>query len=283
MGVKITRLKQRRNFDANRKVCMNCSREYNEKENFNWSCCTHRSDWGGTMWWCCGKTKHNAKGCKFQKHLSQREREEEDEGSHDQSTRRTKCYICKESGHAAIDCTRDPNLRTHFDVEEELQRVTNAQAPKKMCGETAALTFNMLEKLTLLSHERTLTGMLTHDDFNYAPYNEHLFNLNLLMDSLAEGSESDAELPDDDHDSSASAKGNEATEGAPDKKNESEPKHEDSTRQNEEATPGENSPTNLEIASSAALQTSGIALKQAGGKFRFKLFNDEQRHLFMAA
>jgi len=29
--------------------------DYVEKENFNWSCRMHQSEWGGEMWWCCGK------------------------------------------------------------------------------------------------------------------------------------------------------------------------------------------------------------------------------------
>jgi chromosome segregation ATPase len=42
-------------MDQHVKVCSSCQKEYNEKENFNWSCRTHQSEWGGEMWWCCGK------------------------------------------------------------------------------------------------------------------------------------------------------------------------------------------------------------------------------------
>lgn len=38
------------------KTCKNCSLEYKDSENFNWSCRTHQSEWGGAVWWCCGKT-----------------------------------------------------------------------------------------------------------------------------------------------------------------------------------------------------------------------------------
>lgn len=62
---KVQKLKQRRNVDLNKKLCSNCNKEYNDNENFNWSCCTHRSEWSGEIWWCCGKTKANAPGCKF--------------------------------------------------------------------------------------------------------------------------------------------------------------------------------------------------------------------------
>ena len=48
----------------------------------------------------------------------------------------------------------------------------------------------MLEKLTLLSNERTMTQMLTQDDFNYKPFNDNIFSLNLNMDAIEESSTS---------------------------------------------------------------------------------------------
>lgn len=50
--------------------CKNCCNEYQEKENFNWSCRIHQSEWGGEMWWCCGKRGKDSAGCKFNKHES---------------------------------------------------------------------------------------------------------------------------------------------------------------------------------------------------------------------
>lgn len=47
------------------KFCITCQKEFLEKENFNWSCQVHRSEYGDHMWWCCGKTDINAPGCKF--------------------------------------------------------------------------------------------------------------------------------------------------------------------------------------------------------------------------
>jgi hypothetical protein len=41
-----------------------------ETENFNWSCRTHQSEFGGELWWCCGKAGIQAIGCKFSKHES---------------------------------------------------------------------------------------------------------------------------------------------------------------------------------------------------------------------
>lgn len=69
MKKNIVKLLQRKGkFDNGAKVCKNCSKEFNEKENFNWSCRTHQSEWGGEMWWCCGKRGKEQPGCKFSKH-----------------------------------------------------------------------------------------------------------------------------------------------------------------------------------------------------------------------
>lgn len=76
MRQRIQKLKNRRNYNINQKICKLCGKEYLEKENFNWSCRTHRSEYGGEMWWCCGKTSKDAPGCKFSKHFC---KEDEDE------------------------------------------------------------------------------------------------------------------------------------------------------------------------------------------------------------
>jgi hypothetical protein len=100
---KIAKLRLRRNVDINKKFCSLCQKEYKESENFNWSCCTHRSEWGGQMWWCCGKTKQTAQGCKFQKHVC-KDKEDEDEQEGDQNQKLHKCQICKKQGHRENEC-----------------------------------------------------------------------------------------------------------------------------------------------------------------------------------
>lgn len=65
-------------FDQGLKQCKNCSKEFNEKENFNWSCRMHQSEWGGEMWWCCGKRGKEQPGCKFSKHEVANDNEDED-------------------------------------------------------------------------------------------------------------------------------------------------------------------------------------------------------------
>jgi hypothetical protein len=51
------------------------------------------------MWWCCGKTKQNAPGCLFRKHISKEEDNEKDSDTDQTKAKRQKCYACKELGH----------------------------------------------------------------------------------------------------------------------------------------------------------------------------------------
>jgi hypothetical protein len=65
----ITKLKTKKGkMDLDLKVCKSCNQEFNEKQNFNWSCRTHHYAFSGEIWWCCGKRGQNEPGCKFAKH-----------------------------------------------------------------------------------------------------------------------------------------------------------------------------------------------------------------------
>ena len=69
--LRIQKLIQRKGkFDSAFKTCKKCSKEFTEKENFNWSCRQHQSDFGGEMWWCCGKPGKDTPGCLYSKHES---------------------------------------------------------------------------------------------------------------------------------------------------------------------------------------------------------------------
>ena len=129
MKLRITKLISRKGkFDSGLKTCKNCAKEYNEKENFNWSCKQHRGDWGGQMWWCCGKQNKEDRGCKFSKHES---KDDEDEDLMDETTGAAKakakkymrCYCCKELGHQITQCPRDPNFVTGEDPDNEISRL----------------------------------------------------------------------------------------------------------------------------------------------------------------
>jgi chromosome segregation ATPase len=68
LKLKQIRSKRRQYGESEEKTCKNCSRSFYENENFNWSCRIHLSQFGGELWWCCGKTGQNAPGCRLSKH-----------------------------------------------------------------------------------------------------------------------------------------------------------------------------------------------------------------------
>lgn len=108
------------------KTCQNCRRDYTEQRNFNWSCRTHQSEYSGEIWWCCGKADKHDAGCKFGKHVTQKDTDDESDkdlmNPADNDLTR-KCMCCKELGHKTQDCPRDPNLKTTHNGLAELRRV----------------------------------------------------------------------------------------------------------------------------------------------------------------
>lgn len=89
-------------------MCKNCSKEYLEKENLNWSCRTHQYEYSGEMWWCCGKRGKDQPGCRFSKHES-KDDEDEDEEKQDEKQKQKqlkymKCMCCKQMGHTIELC-----------------------------------------------------------------------------------------------------------------------------------------------------------------------------------
>jgi hypothetical protein len=108
---RLDKIKKRKRFDPTCQVCRKCNKAYEEKDNFNWSCRMHRSEWGGTMWWCCGKTQLHALGCNARKHSPMKDGESEEEEL-DNAENKKRCYVCREKGHEAADCLKDPNMRT---------------------------------------------------------------------------------------------------------------------------------------------------------------------------
>ena len=65
-------------IDKDIKMCRKCSKEYSDKENFNWSCRTHQYEYSGEMWWCCGKRGIHQLGCSYAKHESKEDEDDED-------------------------------------------------------------------------------------------------------------------------------------------------------------------------------------------------------------
>ena len=53
---------------------------------------------------------------------------------------------CKEIGHIAIDCPRDPNFKTFELIDEEMIRIGKITENKKLFPETAVTTTHFLKK-----------------------------------------------------------------------------------------------------------------------------------------
>jgi len=75
-------MKQSSNRLFDTKMCANCGKDFDEKANFNWSCRTHKSTFGGEIWWCCGRKGKDDPGCRFGKHERKDENAEVGGGNH---------------------------------------------------------------------------------------------------------------------------------------------------------------------------------------------------------
>jgi hypothetical protein len=128
MKQRIIKLKSRKGkVDQGIKVCKTCGKEYHEKENFNWSCRTHRYEYSGEMWWCCGKRGSDVQGCRFAKHESKDDEDDDEDNDREKNKakqlKNIRCHCCKELGHNIDDCPRDPNIKTGPEAQEELDRI----------------------------------------------------------------------------------------------------------------------------------------------------------------
>eukprot|EP00392_Amoebophrya_sp_AT5.2_P004005 g4010.t1 len=158
-------------FEQDTKTCKNCGKEYMENQNFNWSCRTHSSEFGGELWWCCGKSGITALGCKFSKHESKddldlldldanvrsaggADADDVDEngakrtGGGKAKDAKVRCYSCKEVGHKAKNCPRDPNILASKDPVKELKRLevrSGVKSEKKKAYQVPSRIF--LDKL----------------------------------------------------------------------------------------------------------------------------------------
>jgi hypothetical protein len=132
LKAKQNRLKRKMYGEEDEKVCKNCQRVFIESENYNWSCRRHQSEYSGEIYWCCGKAGKDTPGCKISRHETKEEDEEGDEvGKIDRNPSSLYCSSCKKLGHTATDCPRDPNIRSTFDLGDEIHRVTDIIASKK--------------------------------------------------------------------------------------------------------------------------------------------------------
>ena len=157
MKDRVKKLKSRKGkFDDQEKVCKNCGKDYTETENFNWSCRTHRSEFSGEIWWCCGKSGSDQPGCKYNKHESKDDDDaEQDEEFVEQKNIKIRCYCCKELGHTIDNCPRDPNIRSKVDTEKDFERIQKIKDYRKLNADTVVTTTHFLKKCVLVPSRAT--------------------------------------------------------------------------------------------------------------------------------
>lgn len=141
------------------------------------------------MWWCCGKTTKDAPGCKFSKHLSKEDEDEdveqqdgeENEGEMAAKRKNARCYCCKEKGHRATECPRDPNIKTQADANEENLRIIKAKVFRKLLSDSLGITSKLFKGLLKRSagmndYNPFSKGAMAFDDYSYKFYNNAVLN-----------------------------------------------------------------------------------------------------------
>lgn len=196
-GLKIKMLKLRerkwRKNDKNHQICQNCQKHFTEKLNFNWSCRTHHGKWGGSVWWCCGKTTEEARGCRYAKHV--KFVDEDDLAEQVLHEVDKHCQICRDPAHEADDCPCDPNIRTKHDPNLEVGRLKVVTKKKKTIDDANFQTYKMFERVLLKNqkNEDARKRLLSFDDFNYSLFNENIFAIEKL-ERLKEAPQGKAEI-----------------------------------------------------------------------------------------
>ena len=102
----------------------------------------HKSEFSGELWWCCGKTKQDALGCKFGKHIARNDFDDDETGEKLQiKVMNQKCGCCRDVGHKPDKCPKDPNLKTisgnnYEFLEEDHARIVKISDDKKFHSAT---------------------------------------------------------------------------------------------------------------------------------------------------
>jgi len=168
------------------------------------------------MWWCCGKPSKEAPGCKFAKHVSKEDEDEDLDPQDDEEAdaqgkkKHAWCFCCKEKGHRAPDCPRDPNIRTQLDANAEDERIAKAKNFKKLLSDSLHLTSKMFRGLL---KRGTAEADFTHfarasmafDDFAYRFFNGVVLDIQSLK-----------AINDEDNSSLIAAVEAKGAQGAPD-------------------------------------------------------------------
>jgi hypothetical protein len=61
--------------------------------------------------------------------------------------KRMKCFCCKENGHTANDCQRDPNIRTNLEAIDEMARIDKFKEYKKLNSDSFLFTQKFFENM----------------------------------------------------------------------------------------------------------------------------------------
>jgi len=137
MRQKLKQWKQRgKQYGENEeKTCVVCRKTFTENENYNWSCKTHTGKFSKetNQYWCCGKTGKDSTGCKNSKHRAKDEEEAAEQDKEDDRLKyaNARCSSCKEIGHKANECPKDPNVIGVNDPVEEIKRIEELLKKKK--------------------------------------------------------------------------------------------------------------------------------------------------------
>lgn len=200
-SLKKYRFRRKMYYEQEQKICKKCGREYIEKENFNWSCRTHHSKYSdqANIYFCCGKVGREAPGCRFAKHESKEDDEELDEEERRKEKEREQriknqnvcCYCCKETGHTASECTRDPNHRSkrtdnkiiHIQAEREAHRIiqleTSVVGNRRIRGGVS-----MLQKVWGVMGWRPFTKIMERQSGGIHAFVNPLEETEIMMDEL---------------------------------------------------------------------------------------------------
>lgn len=156
MRQKLKQWKQRgKQYGENEeKTCIKCRKTFTERENYNWSCKVHTGEYSREMsiYWCCGKKGKEATGCQSSKHIAKEEEEEgvEQEKDDDKSKyANMKCSSCKEIGHRAHECPKDPNIQGKNDPGDDIKRIDEIRNKKKANAMNIIVNQKLMEIMNL--------------------------------------------------------------------------------------------------------------------------------------
>ena len=134
MRQKLKQWKQRGARENEIRQCINCTRAFLETENYNWSCKRHNTKFHEEtqIYWCCGKKGREAEGCVISKHEAREDDEDDKDKEEDLlGFNYALCTSCREIGHKAHECPKDPNIRSASDPTEDMDRIEEIKARKK--------------------------------------------------------------------------------------------------------------------------------------------------------